>query len=245
MPRNTKGMTTELPPALIEATDLSKVFRVGVEEVHAIRSVSISIRAGRFVLLRGRSGSGKTTLLNLLGGLDRPSGGAVKVEGLDLQSMNGARRNRWRRDTAAFVFQALALLPGLTAVENVDLPLRIAGIDPRTAAARAREQLERVGLGRRAHHRVFELSGGEQQRVAVARALVKRPTVLFADEPTGELDQGSGAVVLDLICSAVKERRMTAVVTSHDHLANRYADVVYAMADGALHPFRPAAAAAP
>ena len=237
-------MTTEPPSALIEARGLTKVFRAGVEEVNAIRGVSISIPAGRFVLLRGRSGSGKTTLLNLLGGLDRPTGGAVTVQGIDLQGMSGARRNRWRRDTAAFVFQALALLPGLTALENVDLPLRIAGVDPRTAARRAREQLERVGLGPRAHHRVFELSGGEQQRVAVARALVKRPAVLFADEPTGELDQGSGATVLELICRAVKERRMTAVVTSHDHLANRYADEVYAMADGALHPFEPAPAAA-
>ena len=222
---------------LIEAEDLTKVFHAGAEEVHAIRGLSVSIRAGCFVLLRGRSGSGKTTLLNLLGGLDRPTAGTVRVEGQDLHGMNGAQRNRWRRDTAAFVFQALALLPGLTAQENVDLPLRIAGVDPRTAARRACEQLDGVGLGGRVHHRVFELSGGEQQRVAVARALVKRPAVLFADEPTGELDQGSGATVLQLLRSAVDERGMTAVVTSHDHLANRYADRMYAMADGALHPF--------
>ena len=228
-------MTSELPQALIEAEDITRVFRVGVEEVNALRGVSISIQAGCFVLLRGRSGSGKTTLLNVLGGLDRPTSGTVKVNGRDLHGMSGGQRNRWRRDTAAFVFQALALLPGLTALENVDLPLRIAGVDPRTAAGRAREQLERVGLGPRAHHRVFELSGGEQQRVAVARALVKQPTVLFADEPTGELDQRSGATVLQLLRSAVEERRMTAVVTSHDHAATGYADLVYAMADGTLH----------
>ena len=232
-------MTIERQQALIEAQNITRVFRAGAEEVNALRGVSISIRAGCFVLLRGRSGSGKTTLLNLLGGLDRPTGGTVKVNGHDLQGMSGGQRNRWRRDTAAFVFQALALLPGLTALENVDLPLRIAGVDPRTAAARAREQLERVGLGPRAHHRVFELSGGEQQRVAVARALVKQPTVLFADEPTGELDQGSGATVLQLLRSAVEERRMTAVVTSHDHLATGYADLVYAMADGVLHRVEP------
>ena len=227
-------MTSELPQALIEAEGITRVFRVGVEEVNALRGVSISIRAGCFVLLRGRSGSGKTTLLNVLGGLDRPTSGTVKVNGRDLHGMSGGQRNRWRRDTAAFVFQALALLPGLTALENVDLPLRIAGVDPRTAAGRAREQLERVGLGPRAHHRVFELSGGEQQRVAVARALVKQPTVLFADEPTGELDQRSGATVLQLLRSAVEERRMTAVVTSHDHAATGYADLVYAMTDGTL-----------
>ncbi len=232
-------MTSEPQEALIEAEDITRVFRVGAEEVNALRGVSISIRAGCFLLLRGRSGSGKTTLLNLLGGLDRPTSGTVKMNGRDLQGMSGGQRNRWRRDTAAFVFQALALLPGLTALENVDLPLRIAGVDPRTAARRAREQLERVGLGPRAHHRVFELSGGEQQRVAVARALVKQPTVLFADEPTGELDQGSGATVLQLLRSAVEERRMTAVVTSHDHLATGYADLVYAMADGVLHRVEP------
>ena len=232
-------MTIERQQALIEAQDITRVFRAGAEEVNALRGVSISIRAGCFLLLRGRSGSGKTTLLNLLGGLDRPTSGTVKVNGHDLQGMSGGQRNRWRRDTAAFVFQALALLPGLTALENVDLPLRIAGVDPRTAARRAREQLERVGLGPRAHHRVFELSGGEQQRVAVARALVKQPTVLFADEPTGELDQGSGATVLQLLRSAVEERRMTAVVTSHDHLATGYADLVYAMADGVLHRVEP------
>ena len=238
-------MTRELPQALIEAKDITKVFRVGVEEVNALRGVSISIQAGCFVLLRGRSGSGKTTLLNLLGGLDRPTSGTVKVNGRDLHGMSGGQRNRWRRDTAAFVFQALALLPGLTALENVDLPLRIAGVDPRTAAGRAREQLERVGLGPRAHHRVFELSGGEQQRVAVARALVKQPTVLFADEPTGELDQRSGATVLQLLRSAVEERRMTAVVTSHDHLVTGYADLVYAMTDGTLHRVERVADGAP
>lgn len=234
-------MTSERQQALIEAEDVTRTFRVGVEEVNALRGVSISIRTGSFVLLRGRSGSGKTTLLNLLGGLDRPTSGTVKVDGRDLDGMSGGQRNRWRRDTAAFVFQALALLPGLTALENVDLPLRIAGVDPRTAAGRAREQLERVGLGPRVHHRVFELSGGEQQRVAVARALVKQPTVLFADEPTGELDQESGATVLQLLRSAVEERRMTAVVTSHDHLATGYADLVYAMADGVLHQVETAA----
>ncbi len=238
-------MTRELQQALIEAKDITKVFRVGVEEVNALRGVSISIQAGCFVLLRGRSGSGKTTLLNLLGGLDRPTSGTVKVNGRDLHGMSGGQRNRWRRDTAAFVFQALALLPGLTALENVDLPLRIAGVDPRTAAGRAREQLERVGLGPRAHHRVFELSGGEQQRVAVARALVKQPTVLFADEPTGELDQRSGATVLQLLRSAVEERRMTAVVTSHDHLVTGYADLVYAMTDGTLHRVERVADGAP
>ena len=229
-------MSWELPPPLIKAEELTKVFRVGVEEVNALRSASISIYAGCFVLIRGRSGSGKTTLLNLLGGLDRPTSGTVAVDGHDLNGMSGRQRNRWRRGTAAFVFQALALLPGLTAQENVDLPLRIAGVDPRTAARRAREQLEGVGLGPRAHHRVFELSGGEQQRVAVARALVKQPTVLFADEPTGELDQKSGATVLQLLRSAVEERQMTAVVTSHDHAAATYADLVYAMADGQLQP---------
>jgi len=149
--------------------------------------------------------------------------------------MSRRQRYRWRRESAGFVFQALALLPGLTALENVDLPLRISGVEPRAAALRAAEQLEQVGLESRSHHRVFELSGGEQQRVAVARALVKRPTILFADEPTGELDHGSGAIVLQLLRSAVEERQMTVVVTSHDHAATTYADLVYAITDGMLN----------
>lgn len=234
-------MSGELPSSLIKAEELTKVFNGGVEEVSAIRRASISIYAGCFVLIRGRSGSGKTTLLNLLGGLDRPTSGVVTVDGHDLNQMSARQRNRWRRETAGFVFQALALLPGLTALENVDLPLRIAGVDPRTSAWRAEEQLEWVGLASRAHHRVFELSGGEQQRVAVARALVKQPTVLFADEPTGELDHRSSTIILRLLRSAVEERHMTAVVTSHDHAATTYADLVYLMADGRLQHIQPVA----
>lgn len=217
---------------MIEATSLYKIFRSSAGDVNAITCASISICQGRLVLIRGRSGSGKTTLLNLLGGLDRPTSGTVTIDGNDLNGMSGRQRDLWRREKVAYVFQALALLPGLTALENVELPLRIAGVEPRTASQRAREQLEIVGLGPRTHHKVFELSGGEQQRVAVSRALVKKPAVLFADEPTGELDQKSGATVMQLLRSAVQERHMTAVVTSHDNDVESYADMSYAMVDG-------------
>jgi ABC-type lipoprotein export system ATPase subunit len=217
---------------MIEATSLCKIFRSSAGDVNAVTSASISISRGHFVLIRGRSGSGKTTLLNLLGGLDRPTSGTVTIDGNDLNGMNGRQRDLWRREKVAYVFQALALLPGLTALENVELPLRIAGVEPRTASQRARDQLEIVGLGPRTHHKVFELSGGEQQRVAISRALVKKPAVLFADEPTGELDQKSGATVMQLLQSAVQERHMTAVVTSHDNDVASYADMSYAMVDG-------------
>ena len=225
-------MSRKLAPPMIEATSLCKIFRSSAGDVNAVTSASISISQGHFVLIRGRSGSGKTTLLNLLGGLDRPTSGTVTIDGNDLNGMNGRQRDLWRREKVAYVFQALALLPGLTALENVELPLRIAGVEPRAASQRARDQLEIVGLGPRTHHKVFELSGGEQQRVAVSRALVKKPAVLFADEPTGELDQKSGATVMQLLRSAVQERHMTAVVTSHDNDVASYADMSYAMVDG-------------
>ena len=228
--------------ALLAARDVSRTFRdrTGAAHVDAVRQASLQLGRGRFVLVRGRSGSGKTTLLNLLGGLDSPTSGKVLASGRDLSLFSERERNRWRRSEVAFVFQALALLPGLTASENVEVMLRTAGWRPRSAAVRARDELLRVGLGTRALHRTYELSGGEQQRVAVARAMAKGPALLIADEPTGELDSATSALVLGVIRGAVDASNMTALVASHDPGAGDYADDIYTMEDGRLEQVRAA-----
>lgn len=231
---------TSMPP-LIRASGVSREFVLGQERVQAVRSVSMELTRGRFVLIRGKSGSGKTTLLNLLGGLDRPTSGAVYYHERDLHHFSEREMTRWRRTKAAFIFQAFALIPGLTAAENVDLPLRIAGAGPRAAGQRALHYLDLVGLAPRAHHRIYELSGGEQQRVAIARALVKEPELLLADEPTGELDQTTGHGVLALLRGMARERNIAACVTSHDPTAADFADEVYGMRDGILSAERRAA----
>lgn len=231
---------TSMPP-LIRASSVSREFVLGQERVQAVRSVSMELTPGRFVLIRGKSGSGKTTLLNLLGGLDRPTSGAVYYHERDLHHFSEREMTRWRRTKAAFIFQAFALIPGLTAAENVDLPLRIAGAGPRAAGQRALHYLDLVGLAPRAHHRIYELSGGEQQRVAIARALVKEPELLLADEPTGELDQTTGHGVLALLRGMARERNIAACVTSHDPTAADFADEVYGMRDGILSAERRAA----
>ena len=231
---------TSMPP-LIRASSVSREFVLGQERVQAVRSVSMELAPGRFVLIRGKSGSGKTTLLNLLGGLDRPTSGAVYYHERDLHHFSEREMTRWRRTKAAFIFQAFALIPGLTAAENVDLPLRIAGAGPRAAGQRALHYLDLVGLAPRAHHRIYELSGGEQQRVAIARALVKEPELLLADEPTGELDQTTGHGVLALLRGMARERNIAACVTSHDPTAADFADEVYGMRDGILSAERRAA----
>src|SRR5690606_9155861 len=158
--------------------------------------VDLDIHIGEFVTLMGRSGSGKTTLLNLIGGLDQPTRGRVVYDGRDLKSFSQRELTRWRRTQVGFIFQAFALLPALTALENVELPLRVAGVTPKKAYARAMECLELVGHGKRAKHRSYELSGGEQQRVGIARALSAKPRLLIADEPTGELDEATGRQIM-------------------------------------------------
>ena len=222
-------------PPLIRTSNVSREFVLGQERVQAVRAVNMELTTGHFALIRGKSGSGKTTLLNLIGGLDQPTSGTVFYQERDLHIFSDREMTQWRRTKAAFVFQAFALIPGLTASENVDVPLRIAGANPRDASKRALEHLDLLGLAPRAHHRIYELSGGEQQRVAIARALVKEPELLLADEPTGELDQTTGHRVLALLRSLARERRIAVCVTSHDPSAADYADEVYSMRDGELN----------
>ena len=228
-------------PPLIRTSNVSREFVLGQERVQAVRAVNMELTSGHFALIRGKSGSGKTTLLNLMGGLDRPTSGVVFYQERDLHLFTERAMTRWRRTKAAFIFQAFALIPGLTAAENVDVPLRIAGANPRVAGERALHYLDLVGLAPRAHHRIYELSGGEQQRVAIARALVKEPELLLADEPTGELDQTTGQGVLALLRTMARERNIAVCVTSHDPTAADFADEVYGMSDGTLSTERSAA----
>ncbi|HET9456309.1 MAG TPA: ABC transporter ATP-binding protein, partial [Candidatus Limnocylindrales bacterium] len=200
--------------------------------VHALRSIDLSVGRGELLAVRGRSGSGKTTLLNLLGGLDRPTAGRVIVDGHEISSLSEDELVGVRRRTVAFVFQAFGLVPFLTAAENVEVPLRLVHAEPRERDARVADLLEIVGLGERARHRPHELSGGEQQRVALARALANRPSLLLADEPTGQLDSDTGHVIMLLLRSIVRHEGITAVVATHDPMMLDVADRIVELSDG-------------
>ncbi len=220
--------------SLLAVEDVSRTYQLAGGRVDALRGVTLEIPAGCCALLSGVSGSGKTTLLNLMGGLEQPSSGRVLFQGRDLASCSQPELTRWRRRDVGFVFQAFALLPELTARENVDLPLRIAGTDPAEVDERVARCLALVGLAGRAHHRVAELSGGEQQRVAIARALVKRPRLILADEPTGELDQAAARGVLDLLRVIVEQEGATVCLASHDPAVKEYVDVCFLLRDGRI-----------
>lgn len=224
----------EASEPLLRLEGVERTYTLGGREVHALRGIDLEIECGQFVALRGRSGSGKTTLLNLMGGLDQPTRGRIFYRGRELSTFSQAELTRWRRLEVGLIFQAYALLPALTAYENVELPLRIAGFSPKEASKRVRECLELVGLTKRITHRSFELSGGEQQRVAIARALVTRPRFIIADEPTGELDQNTAKQVMTLFRSIVESESITICMTTHDPVASSYADVVYTIVDGRL-----------
>jgi putative ABC transport system ATP-binding protein len=215
---------------MLVARELTKEFVSGGRPLAVLRDVSFAVDQGEFVAIVGPSGSGKTTLLGLLAGLDTPSRGTVHLDGVDLGALGEDARARLRGQKVGFVFQSFQLIPTLTAQENVQVPLELRG-DPR-AAPRARELLERVGLRDRGHHFPAQLSGGEQQRVAVARAFVNAPRILFADEPTGNLDAGTGARIVELLESLNRESGTTIVLVTHDPgLAARTGRVIR-LADG-------------
>jgi putative ABC transport system ATP-binding protein len=217
---------------MVEAIDLVRDYPTGETVVHALRGINLRVGRGELLAVRGRSGSGKTTLLNLLGGLDKPTSGRVLVDGLEISAMSEEELVGVRRRTVAFVFQAFGLVPFLSAIENVEVPLRLVHANARERDERVAHLLEIVGLADRARHRPHELSGGEQQRVALARALANRPSLLLADEPTGQLDSDTGHVIMLLLRSIVRREAITAVVATHDPMMLDVADRVVELQDG-------------
>ncbi len=220
---------------ILETHALTRIYKVGSgQEVHALRGIDLSIQGGSMVAVKGRSGSGKTTLLNCISGLDRPTAGEVRVFRQDLAELNDEALTRFRRMQIGFVFQAFGLSPTLSAFENVELMLRIAGAGGRERRERTTRCLELVGLERWKNHRPDELSGGQQQRVAIARALANRPRLILADEPTGKLDTETAREILGLFRSIVKEEGVTLLMASHDPLVNQYVDVALNLKEGRL-----------
>lgn len=219
----------------IRAEEVSRHYRMGEALIRAVDGVSLSVRAGEFLALLGSSGSGKSTLLNLLAGLDRPTAGAIFVQSHNLAELDTHELARYRRQTVGMVFQAFNLLPKMTLEENVELPLRLSEVERGERDARVREALERVHLENRRAHRPSELSGGEQQRGALARALVNRPGILLADEPTGNLDSATGEEIMKLIRDINQSSRTTVVMVTHERaLAERFADRIATVADGRI-----------
>lgn len=219
---------------MIEVDRVSKVYRTEAGEVFAVRDASLRVGAGEFLAVTGRSGSGKSTLLNLMAGLDTPTSGAIRLEGQDLARMPDGRLTRLRRDRIGVIFQFYNLLPTLTVRENVLLPARLAGRVPPDVRERAEALLDAVELRARADHRPHELSGGEMQRAAVARALIHRPAVVLADEPTGNLDSRAAAAVLDLLVRLCRQEQAAVVMVTHSLEAATLADRHVSMKDGEL-----------
>lgn len=215
--------------------NLEKTYRLGKVVVQALRGVNLTLHQGEFVVVTGPSGSGKTTLLNVVGTLDKPTSGRVLVDGQDLASMKDGQLTKLRRHKIGFIFQFHNLIPVLTALENVQLPLLTAGVKTRQAEERARSLLAQVGLTDRADHLPDELSGGEQQRVAIARALANSPRLVLADEPTGDLDTRTGSEVVQAMYDAAKRENATVLAVTHDPVVSDKADRLFEMRDGMVN----------
>jgi putative ABC transport system ATP-binding protein len=219
----------------VRAERVSRHYEMGTAVIRAVDDVTLEVRSGEFVALLGSSGSGKSTLLNLMAGLDRPTDGAIFADGRNLSELSSLELARYRSKTVGMVFQSFNLLPRMTLEENVELPLRLAEVDRAERGKRVADALERVRLEKRLSHRPSELSGGEQQRAALARALVNRPTLLFADEPTGNLDSATGESIMLLLKEIQQTLGMTIVMVTHERpLAERFANRIVSLADGKL-----------
>lgn len=219
---------------MIRAEGVKRVFGRGTGAVTVLKGVDIALPAGRLVAFKGRSGSGKTTLINLLSALDRPSEGTIIFDGRDLTEMSNKQRDEVRRKEMGLIFQSFALIPLMSAYENVEFVLRIAGVPASERKAAAVGALEQVGLKARMHHRPFELSGGEQQRTAIARAIAHKPKLILADEPTAELDSRSGLHIIKVFRDLVEQSGVTIVLTTHDPAIMEIVDQVYELEDGQI-----------
>ncbi len=219
---------------IIETGKVNRYFPIaGGKDFHALKDISIRVPTNTLSILRGRSGSGKTTLMNILGALDRPSSGDVVFDGTDITKLSDRQRDRLRRKNIGFIFQSVSLIPNMTAYENVEFSLRLARYKG-DKKARVTECLKLVGLGSRMHHMPHELSGGEQQRVAIARAIAHRPTVIFADEPTAELDTNTALSVMKIFKELVANEKITIVMTTHDTMLMSAADTIFHIEDGEI-----------
>ena len=225
---------TQMNNVVIRTHDLTKNLPLGKTVVHALRGVDIEIYAGEIVGIVGPSGSGKSTLLGLIGGLDKPSRGTIEIGGTDVSRMNEDQLTEIRNEKIGFIFQFFNLIPSLTALENVMLPIQFARKARFSPEKRAKELLTTLGLGDRTHHRPSELSGGQQQRVAIARALANDPPLLLADEPTGNLDQESGIMVMSTLRDIRERAGTTVIIVTHDHELASQADRVLTLVDGQL-----------
>lgn len=220
---------------LLKTQGVCRDFNIGDGSVvHALKDINIEIESGKLTVLRGRSGSGKTTLINLLGALDKPTAGTINFGDTEITSISEARRDKLRRFDMAFVFQSVALISSMTALENVEFALRLANVSYDERQKRAKKCLALVGLEKRMTHRPAEMSGGEQQRVAIARAIAHEPQLIFADEPTAELDTATGLAVVKLFKDLVEQHKLTIIMTTHDPSMMEVADKVYTLEDGEI-----------
>lgn len=220
---------------IVRVVEVQRVYPLGHDKVTALKGINLSVRTGELVGLMGRSGSGKTTLLNIIGGLDQATGGKVFIRGTDVTQLSDATLTELRRRLIGYVFQSFALIPVLSAVENVELPMHIAGVPRAERHKRAVELLQLVGLGKRMSHRPFELSGGEQQRVAIARALSNRPALILADEPTGELDSTTGLQIMSLFRYIATTENVAVIIVTHDPTIIQIAHRTYEISDGVVN----------
>jgi ABC-type lipoprotein export system ATPase subunit len=221
---------------LLQAKGIYKTYLLGQRALEVLRGVDVEVRRGDFLALRGASGAGKSTLLHLLGGLDAPNRGEIRLAGRDLAGLSRRELARLRNEEVGYIFQAYYLLPELDALENVCLPARMARRPAAQAAARGRELLARVGLQERMEHKPYELSGGEQQRVAIARALINEPDLVLADEPTGNLDSHTGQEIIELLCGLRDEKQTTLIMATHDSKLAARAPRVMELVDGQVSP---------
>jgi putative ABC transport system ATP-binding protein len=227
-------MTQMVTETMVRVSDIHRSFGEGPAAVHALRGFSFEVPRGELVALKGRSGSGKTTLLNIVGGLDRPDRGRVELDGVDIAGLDEDGLLALRRDRIGFVFQSFGLIPILTAAENIGVPMRLRRVDARAREERVELLLALVGLAEHAKQRPGELSGGQQQRVAIARALANNPSLLVADEPTGQLDAETGHAVMELLRAVVRSENVTALVATHDPTLLDLADRVLELGDGEI-----------